>query len=113
MTILVNLAREQAEAAAVWLSRQTIWRPDVQIDALSNRIDRLLATSHDLRNGDLAVVPEQWRRVAVEYFVTLPTLAMCVDVRADCGDVEHTLWSFLEACAALLGVKAARLRGYT
>ena len=87
---LVDLAREEAEAAPVGVRREAVRRADVDQETLV--ADRPAgvrfgpALVEDLGDGHVALEPEVWRGVAMEHPVAVPTRQLPVDLLVDALD---------------------------
>ena len=83
LPVAVDLARKQAEPAAVRLRRQAVRRADVQVYLLPHRLRRGAAVRHHVADRDFAVEPEHGRRVPMEHLVALASPAVGVDPGTD------------------------------
>ena len=89
LPVAVNLAREEAEAAAIRLRRQAVRRADVEVDPLPHRVRCRAPIRHHVGNRDVPVEPEDGGRVPVKHLVALPPLAVSLDPGTDIRRFRH------------------------
>ena len=85
----VDLGGEETEPATPRIGRQAVRRADVQVDPLADARGRRPVAPHDGRHRDVAVEPEDGRRMPVQHLVALPALPVPVDVGANLAYVTH------------------------